>query len=297
MRKAFGPALSLCLSTATLMSSSLSGLALAQPTADAAKPAKLAAASALPKAGAGKGKAGKGTGPALDELAVMFASQDSDELRTGIESAAGSRRPGTAELLAGRVREGLPADLIGPAIDALASMGDPKGGELLAELCGHRRPAVRARAILALTMLRPPNAEALLVKALSDQNEDVREAAVTGLGEIGTKLALPPLFRALERGVDGAAVALGKLAEASTVPRVTAYFGRISFVSLAPILDAVLTRRTLPEELKLSLVEAIAKQGSTEARAYLENINGQLPSDAPLRLRKSITDALIRMPK
>jgi HEAT repeat protein len=244
-----------------------------------------------------KGKATKQTGPALDELAVQLASQDGDELRLGIESAATSRRAGTAALLAARVREGLPVELLGPAIDALAALGDPKGGEVLGELAQHRRPAVRARAILALSMLHPPEAENLLIKALSDQNEDVRNAAVDGLSQVGGKLALPPLFRALERDVEGAAVALGKLAEPSTVPRVTAYFGRISFTSLAPILDAVLTRRNLSEELKLSLVEAIVKQGSTEARAYLESISGKLPADAPLRLRKSITDALLRMPK
>jgi HEAT repeat protein len=244
-----------------------------------------------------KGKTAKQAGPALEELGAQLASQDSDELRLGIESAATSRRAGTAALLAARVREGLPLDLLGPAIDALAALGDPKAGELLAELAVHRRGPVRTRAILALSMLRTPNAEHVLIKALSDQDEGVRTAAVDALGQVGTKLALPALFRALERGVEGAAVSLGKLAEPSTVPRVTAYFGRMSFVNLAPILDAVLTRRTLSEELKLSLVEAIVKQGTTEARAYLENIGGRLPSDAPQRLRKSITDALLRMPR
>lgn len=247
---------------------------------------------------AAKAKAPAQAGPTLDELSALLASSDTDELRLGIESAAASRRPGTSALIVARIRTGLPPELLNVAIDALASLGDPKAAsEVLTELCAHRRPQVRGRAILALTMLHPAEAEAVLIKALSDQAPEVRKAAVEGLTEIGTKLSLPPLFRALERDVDGAAVALGKLAEASTVPRVTAYFGRTSFVNLAPILDAVLTRRSLSEELKLSVVEAIVKQGTTEARAYLESISAKLPPDAPARLRKNITEALLRMPK
>ncbi|HEX6245896.1 MAG TPA: HEAT repeat domain-containing protein [Polyangiales bacterium] len=267
--------------------------AQAGETASGAKPAgSVTKASA---AGAAKGKS-KPAGP-LDELSALLASQDSDELRLGIESAASSRRPGSAVLLAERVRAGLPADLIGPAIDALAALGDPKAGDVLAELSAHRRPAVRVRALLALSILRAPNAEGLLIRALSDQDESVRKAGVEGLGEIGSKQALAPLFRALERGVEGAAAALGKLAEASTVPRVTAQFGRISFVSLAPLLDALLMRRGFSEEAKLSIVDAATRQATAEARAYLEGLAPQLPADTPLRVRKAVTDALLRMPK
>jgi HEAT repeat protein len=289
-----------CLSFAALLSMGAVS-ARAQPRAGsgpaqaAAEPARITpSAKAPPSAPRSKGKQAS----PLDELAALLASQDADELRLGIESAGSSRKPGAAALLAARVREGLPADLIIPAIDALSALGDAAAAaEVLAELSAHRRPAVRARALLAVTLLRTANAEGLLVRGLSDLEESVRRSAVDGLGEIGSKQALAPLFRALERGVDGAAAALGKLSEASTVPRITAYFGRMSFHSLAPLLDALLLRRSFAEETKLSLIETIARQGSAEARAYLESLSAELPPETAARVRKSITDALIRMPK
>jgi HEAT repeat protein len=278
----------------------LGGTASAQDRPQNTSPAASAAPPAARPAGAARASAGrKGKqSSALEELSALLASQDADELRFGIETAASSRKPGSAALLAARVREGLPAELVGPAIDALSALGDAAAAsDVLTELSAHRRPAVRARALLAVSLLRTANAEGLLVRGLSDQDESVRKAAADGLGEIGSKQALAPLFRALERGVDGAAAALGKLVEASTVPRVTAYFGRTSFFSLAPLLDALLLRRGFAEEAKLSLIDAIVKQASAEARAYLESLSAQLPPDAPARVRKAITDALMRMPK
>lgn len=282
--------LGLALTAATSLDGSR---ALAQSATTPPPAARSASTKTAPQAAKSKGKQAS----ALDELGALLASQDSDELRMGIESAAASRKPGSAALLAARVREGLPADLMGPAIDALAALGDPKAGEVLAELSAHRRPAVRAHALLALSILRTPNAEGLLIRGLSDQDEGVRKSAADGLGQIGSKQALSPLFRALERNVDGAAAALGKLAEASTVPRITAYFGRMSFMLLAPLLDALLTRRGFAEEAKLSLIESIVKHGSSDARAYLEGLLPQLPPDTPTRVRKAVIDAQLRMPK
>lgn len=242
-------------------------------------------------------KAGAGPGLSLEELSVMLASQDSDELRMAIESAPSLGKAGAAPLLVERVRDGLPPDLLKAALEALVAVGDPRSGELFVEMTHHRRPQVRANAVLGLSILRSPGAEAEVIKALSDSNEEVRKAAADALSQIGTKIALPSLFRALEHGVDGSAAAIGKLAEASTVPRVTAYFGRTSFLNLAPILDALFMRRGLPENVRVDLAETIIKHGTTEARAYLEGLAPRLPADTPPRLRKTVSEALLRMPK
>ncbi len=227
----------------------------------------------------------------------MLASQDSDELRMAIESAASLGKAGVAPLLVERVRDGLPPDLLKAAIEALLAVGDARAAELFAELGHHRRAAVRANALVALSIMHPANAEAELIKGLSDHDAAVRKAAAEGLGQIGTKLALPALFHALEHDVDGAAAAIGKLAEASTVPRVTAYFGRTSFLNLAPILDAVFMRRTIAENVRVDLAETIIKHGTTEARAYMEGLAPRLPADTPPRLRKVVSETLLRMPK
>jgi HEAT repeat protein len=250
-----------------------------------------------PRALAAPKKSAASSGLSLEELSVMLSSQDADELRMAIESAPALGKAGVAPLLAERVRDGLPPDLLKAALESLVAVGDPRSGELFVEMAHHRRAAVRASAVLALSMLRSANAEAEVIKALSDVDPEVRKAATAALAQIGTKIALPSLFRALEHDVEGAATAIGKLAEASTVPRVTAYFGRTSFVNLAPILDALFTRRGLSESVRVDLAESIIKHGTTEARAYLEGLAPRLPADTPPRLRKTVSEALLRMPK
>jgi HEAT repeat protein len=242
-------------------------------------------------------KSAASSGLSLEELSVMLSSQDPDELRMAIESAPSLGKAGVAPLLAERVRDGLSPDLLKSALEALVAVGDPRSGELFAEMAHHRRAQVRASALLALSMLRSPGAEAEVIKALSDSDPEVRKAAAEALSQIGTKIALPSLFRALEHDVAGSAAAIGKLAEASTIPRVTAYFGRTSFLNLAPILDALFMRRALAEGIRVDLAEAIIKHGTTEARAYLEGLAPRLPADTPPRLRKTVSEALLRMPK
>ena len=262
--------------------------ALASLGATAVSPSALAAPAK---------KAPVSAGLSLEDLSKMLASQDSDELRMAIESAASLGKANVAPLLIERVRDGLPPDLLKAAIEALLAVGDARAAELFAELGHHRRAAVRANALVALSIMHPANAEAELIKGLSDHDASVRKTAAEGLGQIGTKLALPALFRALEHDVDGAAAAIGKLAEASTVPRVTAYFGRTSFLNLAPILDAVFMRRTIAENVRVDLAETIIKHGTTEARAYMEGLAPRLPADTPPRLRKVVSETLLRMPK
>jgi HEAT repeat protein len=244
-----------------------------------------------------KKAAAASSGLSLEELSVMLSSQDADELRMAIESAPALGKAGVAPLLVERVRDGLPPDLLQAAVEALVAVGDPRAGELLVSLTRHRRAQVRSRAVLALSILRAPGAEAEVIKALSDVDPEVRKAAAEALSQIGTKTALPSLFHALEHDVDGSAAAIGKLAEASTIPRVTAYFGRTSFLNLAPILDALFMRRGLAESVRVDLAETIIKYGTTEARAYLEGLAPRLPADTPPRLRKTVSEALLRMPK
>jgi HEAT repeat protein len=257
-----------------------------------------ALAVSFSRAGAApKKSAAAPAGLSLEELSVMLSSQDADELRMAIESAPALGKAGVAPLLVERVRDGLPSDLLKAALEALVSVGDPRAAELFVSMTHHRRAQVRANAVLALSILHTPGAEAEVIKALSDVNPEVRKAAAEALSQIGTKIALPNLFRALEHDVEGSAAAIGKLAEASTIPRVTAYFGRTSFLNLAPILDALLMRRGLAENIRVDLAEAIIKHGTTEARAYLEGLSPRLPADTPPRLRKTVSEALLRMPK
>jgi HEAT repeat protein len=236
-------------------------------------------------------------GLSLEEVAVMLSSASPDEVRFALETAPSLRSKQATPLVIERVRAGLKPDLLVVAVDTLAALDDPRGAELLAQLTRHRRANVRARAALALSSLKTELSEPTLVRALSDSDEDVRDAAADGLALMGARRSLPTLFQAFERGVTKAGSAIGQLAEPATLPRVTSYFGRVSFVGLAPLLDALFTRRNLGDELKLELVRNIAKQNNADARGYLEGLNEKLPSDASAQLRRTITETVARMPK
>jgi HEAT repeat protein len=256
-----------------------------------------AAGTALAAGGAPKKSARLGAGLSLEEVAVMLGSPSDDEVRMALESAPSLRNRQATPLIIERVRSGLKPALLLAAVDALGALGDPRAAELLAQLTRHRRPQVRVRAVLALAALKTEATEPALVRALSDPAEEVRDAAADGLALAGAKHALAPLFQAFDRGVGRAGPAIGELAEPSVLPRITSYFGRVSFVGLEPMLDALFLRRNLSEETKLGLVQSIAKQGDAGARGYLEGLGEKLPADAPAGLRRSITETVARMPR
>lgn len=267
-----------------------------------ALPICLLAALAAPLAGAAEGapkrKAARtAAGLSLEDVALMLSSADPDEVRLALETAPSLRNRQATPLVMERVRAGLKPELLLLAVDALAALDDARSAELLVQLTRHRRAAVRARAALALASLKADASEPALVRALSDSEEQVRDAAADGLALMGATRSLPALFQAFERGAGKAGSAIGELVEPSALPRVTSYFGRFSFVSLAPILDALFARRNLGDEVKLGLVQSIAKQNNAGARGYLEGLGDKLPSDASARLRSTITDTVARMPR
>jgi hypothetical protein len=236
-------------------------------------------------------------GLSLEEVAVMLSSANPDEVRLALETAPALHNRQVAPLVIERVRAGLKPELLLVAIDSLAAQDDARSAELLAQLTRHRRASVRARAALALASLKAEVSEPALVRALSDSEEEVRDAAADGLALMGAKRSLPALFQAFDRGVGKAGSAIGQLVEPAALVRVTSYFGRVSFVGLAPVLDALFARRNLGDDVKLGLLQNIAKQNNADARGYLEGLGEKLPSDASGNLRRTITETVARMPR
>lgn len=231
----------------------------------------------------------------LEEISVMLASANADEVRMAIEASAVLGSRDVSPLLAERVRAGLPPELLDAALDVFAVLNDPQTGDVLSELSRHRRVSVRQRAVRALAALKRPEYEPVLVRALSDSDAQVREAAAVGLGELPKSTSFEALFRAFDRGVNHAGHALGKVASESQVPRFLEILGRVPLTSLIPVFDGLLSRRDLSEATKLRLVAALAELGTSEARGYLEGIMQKLPSDTPARVRKAVAEAAARI--
>ncbi len=119
--------------------------------------------------------------------ALIAAAPEADAvLAEAIATALG--RLGSAESVrllmewAGSHADGLVREA---AVAALGAIGDPTALPLLLELVGSGPPQVRRRTVAALTMYDGPDVEEALVRARSDRNPMVREAAEMVVGRPG----------------------------------------------------------------------------------------------------------------
>ncbi len=251
--------------------------------------ASLAALLAAPTAEAQRGRR------ANDEVSQNvehLASQDPTEVRGALEALGLSGDARAVAPIAERVRHGLPPELLDLALDTLTVLGNAQAGPVLFELCEHRRPEVRLRAVQAVAAVHPPGADRALVDALSDSDASVRSAAATALGELGAQSAVDPLFHALDRRIPEAATAIGRVARPADVERFLGYLGQLPFTLVTPALTEMLRRGDLAERARLSIVHRLSELATPEVRSFLEELVSSLPAGA---VRRAAEDAIARI--
>lgn len=242
--------------------------------------------------------AAEGQEPSLAEATAMLESNDPNEIRTGIESLGLIGNARAVPPLAARIRAGLRPDLLDVALDTLAILARPEAGPVLFELTTHRRPEVRAKAVQAIAAAEPRGAERALVTGLSDLDPQVRAAAALGLGQVGARGSVDPLFHAMDRGVVEASTAIGQLANPEQVTRLLGYLGRVPFDSLTPALSEVLARRDVPQRTKLDVIARLQELATPEAKAFLQDFVASLPEPRrgrPDPVRQAAEEAILRI--
>jgi len=240
--------------------------------------------------------AARGRGSAaVDAAARRIATTDAAEIRAGLEELGVSASPRAVGPIADRIRRGLPPELLDLAIDTLGALGKPEAGPILIELLDHRRASARAKAIAALLACHARGADAALSSALSDPDPRVRGAAATGIGQLGARSSLEPLFVALDRGVYEAATAIAQIAEPAEVPRLVASMSRVPFDAISPALSELLARANVPESAKLDVVARVQALGTVEAKTFLDELLATLPVERPTPLRRAVEAATQRM--
>jgi hypothetical protein len=228
----------------------------------------------------------------IEEVAVMLSSSDEDEVRTALETAATLPPREVLDVLEERVRGGLSRELLDVAIDSLLLLGDPSEATLLLDLARHRRPEVRVRALEVIGRLKLPHAEATLTRALSDSAPEVRKAAADALAQGGAHGSMSALYKALELGVDGAGHALGRLAKPDDLARLLTLVNQLPMTRITPMIEALLARKDVTEAEKLRAIGTVVAVGGEDATAGVSALLAQLPSDAPPRVRRALTDAV-----
>jgi HEAT repeat protein len=228
----------------------------------------------------------------VEEVAVMLASNDEEEVRSALEAAPLLPPAEVVPMLEDRVRSGLSRTLLDVAIDSLLLLGDKSSSALLAELTHHRRAEVRVRALESLARLKAPAAHDALVQGVADLSPEVRNAAAEGLAELGDHGSFALLSQAFDRGVEGAAPALGKLAKPEQVNTLLEQLDKYALERWQPFFAALLARRDFPEADKLRALEKLIARGGDDTADALSSLQAGLPADASPRVKKLLADAI-----
>lgn len=234
------------------------------------------------------------SGPSLEEVAIMLASSDDEELRSALESAALLPPADVVPLLEERIRLGLSRVLLDVALDSLQLLHDRSAVPLLRDLARHRRPEVRARALDVLSKLGGRDAISALERGVSDLDPQVRKASLDALAELQAADSLPTMRKALEREQEGAARAIGSVARASDVDELLGLLDRMPGERLAPLFEALFAREDMPEAEKLRAVAKLSATPHESARALLRALGEVLPARTSVRLRRALSDGAQR---
>lgn len=180
-------------------------------------------------------------------------------------------------------------------LERLGELARPSSIPLLELYTHHRRAEVRQRAYLALSRIEHPTRSERLGRGLSDPDARVREAVARALGRIGARDAVPLLFVAFERRVEGTASALGALGDDASVERFNEQLGTHPLDAMLRGYAAYLGREDIQLRTKLSIVAALGEVPADEVKAFLLRQLRSLPVSTPERLRRALRNTAGRI--
>ncbi len=237
----------------------------------------------------------------LEGVLPRLRSQDPDEVREAIDLLTIIDRPEVVPPLADLIRSGQPDVITDRAIQALERVADPSAIDVLTELLQHRRPGARRRAYVALAAIEDPRVRLLLERGLRDSDRSVRGAAALALGELGAKESLELLFRAFERNVVEAAIALGQLGDAAAVERYHAFLGQEPLGVMLTGYDAFLRREDIAIDVKKAIVDRLGEVAGVTVRRFLQDYLRSFPDRirdrGPRELKALVEQTIARIPE
>lgn len=236
------------------------------------------------------------TATEIRDAIAKLQSENLDEVRDAIQFLGVSEAPTAVDPLVALLRTG-PADIYTEAIiEALGSLARPTALPVLLDYLRHRRVNVRTKVIDAIASIRDPRVRPALEQGLRDSDPRVRGAAALALGRTGATASLPVLFRAFERGVPEAAVAIGQLGNAQSSEELLAYLGRRPLPLVLPGFKEFLGRRDFPEAAKLKVVEKLLDLAGPQVKRFLIAFVASLPESDHSRVRQAAEEAIRRIP-
>lgn len=237
----------------------------------------------------------------LDEITPKLQSANLDEVREAIDLLSVIDHPRVVPHLAELLRSGRPDAITNRALSALRGLAAPQSIEVLTEFTNHRRPGARRRAYQALAAIDDRRVAPLLERGLRDSDRTVRGAAALALGQIGARGSLDTLFRAFERNVIEAAIAIGKLGNASAIERYDAFLGNEPLGVMLSGYNEFLRRNDIAHDAKKAIVERLGEVAGVMVRRFLQDYLRSLPERTRNRqireMKELLEETIARIPE
>lgn len=250
-----------------------------------------------PGAMAKKGKKGKGKkSPKLSAeakaAADLLESSSVDEIMQGVSTLGELAEPGGAVPLMELLEKGPPDKVTEASLDALGAISNPVSIPMLIDYMHHRRHKVRIIAINAIAEIKDKRVVEALKTALGDSEEKVRRAAAYALGRYGDPAAIDVLFKAFDREVPEAAIAIGQIGGVDAMERLSGYLGKSPLDILKPGFYEFLVRDDFPVKGKIAIVDRLMELAGPEVKEFLKQYASTLGEDADLKLRQKVAEAV-----
>lgn len=186
-----------------------------------------------------------------------------------------------------------PTDKVTEAtLDALGAISNPDSIPILIEYMHHRRPKVRIIAVNAIAEIKDKRVAEALKSALRDSDSNVRKAAAYALGRYGDESAIDILFKAFDRDVPEAAIAIGQIGGVDAMERLSGYLGKAPLDILKPGFSEFLNRDDFPDKGKIAIIDKLMELAGPEVKEFLKQYAAGLSEDTPLKLRQKLQEAI-----
>jgi HEAT repeat protein len=256
-------------------------------------------AVAAQKAGKSKSKEAKTAkskkvkmSPEVKEAVALLGSEKDAEIIEGIQKLGDLADPSGVEPIMDLLRKGQTDKVTHAAIDTLGAISSPKAIPILIEYMKHRRAAVRVMAINAIAEIKDKQVSEALKSALKDSDSNVRKAAALALGRYGDTSAVDILFKAFDRNVVEAAIAIGQLGNVNDMERLSTYLGKSPLTILLPGFSEFMNRDNFPEKGKIKIIEKLKELAGPEVKQFLIKFVAGLPEDYQGPVRTKAQEAI-----
>lgn len=231
----------------------------------------------------------------LPAISARLDSASPDEVREAIDLLSVIDNPAVVPPIAALLRRGQSDAITDRALEALRGLRAASALDVLTEFTHHRRVGARRRAYQAIAVVQDRRVPALLEQGLRDSERGIREACALALGDIGARGSLELLFHAFDRGVIGAAVAIGKLGDGAAIERFNTHLGHAPLSVMLSGYEQFLRRTDVTEDLRIEIVGLLTEHPSRAVRELLLQTLAMYPERDRSRIRAALANSVNRI--